>query len=163
MMRDEKVQKWLHFEKELSGWLSSHSTEEVHFRNPNQAIIGFPSNGFRSDGMLTDGKTLLAIEVEARQMHPDTNVGKYWLLMEKFPKYNKVILFHIFTPAFNSYEWRMKLAGFYAEKMAAVFPFQYHLRDIRSEIDYEGALGKLKIEIQTVIGHEFNKSTLEII
>lgn len=155
-MRDEKIQKWYHFEKELSGWLSSHSTEIVHFRNPHQAIIGFASSGFRSDGMLTDGKTLLALEVEAGQLHPDTNVGKYWLLMEKHPKYSRVILFHIFTPAFNSYRARMDLAGFYAEKMMDALPFQCHLRDLRSETDYEGALRKLKIEIQTIIDKEFN-------
>lgn len=50
----------------------------------------------------------------------------------------------------------MDLAGFYAEKMMDALPFQYHLRDLRSETDYEGALRKLKIEIQTIIDKEFN-------
>ena len=74
------MKKWLNFEKDLVDWLSHFSNENLKFRNSYQAIVGFPQDGFRSDGMLTDGNVLLAIEVEAGQTHPDTNVGKYWLL-----------------------------------------------------------------------------------
>ena len=77
--------EWKTLEKNLGSWMQSLATsDKLMFRNSNQAIVGFPFNGFRSDGMITNGKTLVAIEVEASQMHPDTNVGKYWLLQDEF-------------------------------------------------------------------------------
>ena len=67
---------WLDFESSLAGWMAKFANDKLAFKNGNQAIPGFPSNGFRADGLLTDGETLLAIEVEVAQTHPDTNVGK---------------------------------------------------------------------------------------
>lgn len=143
---------WKQLEKDLSGWLKQFESDKLHFRNPYQAIVGFPNQGFRSDGMLTDGKTLLAIEVEAGQMHPDTNVGKYWLLCERYRKYEKIVLIHVFTPEFNSYGWRFKLAKFCAEKMQEQQPLEYILQDYRQTQDnYEHILFKLKRLLQSQI------------
>ncbi|MFC1905214.1 hypothetical protein ACFLXL_00200 [Chloroflexota bacterium] len=43
---------WKHLERGVSSWLSTFSSDRVEFRNPYQAIVGFPSSGLRSDGML---------------------------------------------------------------------------------------------------------------
>ena len=74
------MSKWSNLEKDLVNWLSSFAGEKLQFRNSYQAIIGFPPDGLRSDGMLTDGEVLIALEIEAGQTHPDTNIGKYWLI-----------------------------------------------------------------------------------
>lgn len=149
------MDNWYELERVLSNWLMSFSSEKLEFRNPNQAIVGFPSNGFRSDGMLTDGNILFAIEVEAGQMHPDTNVGKYWLLFDERKRYQKIILFHIYTPEFNSYEWRMKLGQFYAAKMKDVLPFEYRLFDFRKEQSLDNAVEILKTEMDRTIAQCF--------
>lgn len=66
---------WTNLEKDLVDWLKIFSSDTLQFRNSYQATIGFPPDGFRSEGMLTDGITLLAVEVEAAQSHPDTKRG----------------------------------------------------------------------------------------
>lgn len=149
------METWYELEKTLSKWLAGFSSEKLEYRNPNQAIVGFPTSGFRSDGMLTNGNTLFAIEVEAGQMHPDTNVGKYWLLSDEHIKYSKIVLFHVYTPAFNSYEWRMKLASFYAAKMQDAIPFEYRLFDFRKEMDFDNVVSLLKSEIESTIMQSF--------
>ena len=83
--------KWKNLEKDLCTWLKLLSSSELVYCNPYQAIIGFPPNGFRSDGMITDNRVLVALEVEAGQTHPDTNVGKYWLLYNVYRKYEKIL------------------------------------------------------------------------
>ncbi|MFC2065834.1 hypothetical protein ACFLUO_02065 [Chloroflexota bacterium] len=151
------MSEWKKLEKDLCTWLKLLSTNELVYRNPNQAIIGFPPDGFRSDGMITDGRVLVAIEVEAGQMHPDTNVGKYWLLYNKYRKYEKIILFHIYTPDYNSYGWRKKLAEFYAGKMRAELPFEYILMDYRSSKDYDETLDTIKESIMGFLKNEFEQ------
>ena len=108
--------------------------------------------------MLTDGKTLLAVEIEARQTHPDTNTGKYWLLHKKYKQYQKIILFHVFTPAFNSYGWRKELAEFYVAEMRREIPIEYILKDFRQHIDYNATLGELKDAIQRKIASSLIES-----
>jgi hypothetical protein len=99
---------------------------------------------------------MLAIEVEAGQMHPDTNVGKYWFLNDQFHQYKKIILVHIFTPAFNSYEWRMKLANFYVEKMQGHIPIEYILQDYRkTQESYSQVLKNLEVLLQTKLAEAF--------
>ena len=93
--------------------------------------------------MLADNNTLLAVEVEASQTHPDTNVGKYWLLFEE-KRYNKVVLFHIYTPKFNSYPWRKRLAEFYFGKMRPEVPLEYIVLDYRKATDYGSTLEAIK-------------------
>lgn len=115
---------WKQLEHDLTQWLQACATDLIIYRNPNQAIAGFPSDGFRSDGMLTDGRTLIAIEVEAGQMHPDTNVGKYWLLHQAYRPYERIILFHIYTPDFNSYGWRLHLC--YWRKPHVMYTTPHH-------------------------------------
>ncbi len=105
---------WKQLEKDLTTWLATYASSKLQYRNPYQAIIGFPSDGLRSDGMLTDGNKLLAIEVEAGQMHPDTNVGKYWFLYSQYKAYEQMTLCHIYTPDFNSYGWRKPMGELYA-------------------------------------------------
>ncbi|MBI5945227.1 MAG: hypothetical protein HY864_12725 [Chloroflexi bacterium] len=149
------MDSWFDLEKRIIDWLISFSSEKIQFRNSYQAIVGFPTSGFRSDGMLTDGKILFAVEVEAGQTHPDTNVGKYWFLHDEYPKYSKIILFHIYTPAFNSYESRRKLASFYAEKMKGSFPFDYKLFDCPKESSFEEAFRNVKSEIELTLNQNF--------
>jgi hypothetical protein len=126
----------------------------MEFRNRNQAIPGFPWDGFRSDGVLTNGRDLLAVEVEAGQMHPDTNVGKYWLLYTR-KTYANIVLIHVYTPAFNSYGWRKALGEFYAQKMASEVPLEYVLLDYRSATDYDTTLRQVRAEIEPRIKRMF--------
>ena len=139
---------WFNFEAEIVEWLEKNYSSRFQFKNSYQSIVGFPSDGFRSDGMLTDEKTLLAVEIEARQTHPDTNTGKYWLLHKRYKHYQKIILFHVFTPLFDSYGWRKKLAEFYVEEMRREVPIEYIQKDFRNSNDCNSALSELKVDIQ---------------
>ena len=138
---------WKSLEPEMVAWLPSIADDGIQFRNSYQAIVGFPSDGFRSDGMLTDGTTLLAIEIEAGQTHPDTNTGKYWFLASQCDQYKRMILVHAYTPAFNSYGWRKKLAEFYIKKMSQEIPMRYVLKDYRSWHDFDEVIADLKATI----------------
>lgn len=148
------ISVWKQLEKDLSKWLSSFSSEKLQFRKSTQSITGLRSDSFKSDGMLTDGKTLIAVEVEAGQTHPDTNSGKYWFLHDKSP-YKKIILFHIFTPDFNSYPWRKELARFYVEKMKlSGVPISYIVLD-RFGKDYGMTLADIKERIEKILKSNF--------
>lgn len=115
---------WSALEKELNGRLKEYADAHTRLthRGPNESILTETAkgisctDGFRSDGLLRDGKHLLAIEVEVAQTHPDTNVGKYWYIQSQY-QFEKIVLFHIYTPRYNSYPQRKALAAFYAEKM----------------------------------------------
>jgi hypothetical protein len=137
---------WGSFERDLAAWVRRFSRPNLQFCAGWKAIPGFPSDGFRADALLTDSRKLLAVEVEVRQTHPDTNVGKYWLL-SRHHRYESVVLFHVYTPAYNSYGWRMELGKFYAEKMSAELPFQYFLLDRRRDTDVASTL----LEVQSSI------------
>jgi len=149
-----KNTEWKQMESDLSSWLSIFARNGINFRNSYQAIIGFPSDGFRSDGMLADNDVVIAIEVECGQTHPDTNTGKYWLLYKTKP-YEKIILFHIYTPDFNSYGWRKKLAEFYVEQMKSEVPIEYILLDYRNATDYHHTLMEIKRKIEEKVRNEF--------
>lgn len=146
--------RWLEVEAQLAQWMKGFARSGVEFCAGYRRIPGFPSDGFRADGLLTDGKTLLALEVEVRQTHPDTNVGKYWLLSEHHA-YNRVILFHLYTPAFNSYGWRMQLGQFYARKMQSTLPFEYILLDRRGDTDVAATVREVTSIIEPRIRREF--------
>ena len=149
--------KWKQLENDLINWLPNFSTKKIQFRNSYQAIIGFPSDGFRSDGMLTDGEVLIAVEVEAGQTHPDTNIGKYWFLQTRYKHYKKIILLHIYTPDFDSYGWRKKLAEFYIEEMKELkIPIEYILLNYRNNIDYQITLIVIKQKIEEIVKEAFN-------
>ena len=116
---------WSNLEKDLTTKLSEYQKthrNDLKYRGPYHSILKETesgekcTDGFRSDGLLTNGKFLLAIEVEAGQTHSDTNVGKYWFIQTQY-KFEKIVLFHIYTPKHNSYPHRKELANFYAEKM----------------------------------------------
>lgn len=141
--------EYTNLEKDLTNWLENIAIiNKVDYRNSKQAIIGFPSQSFMSDGMLLVDNNLIAIEVEAGQTHPDTNTGKYWYLYDKFRKYYEMLLFHIFTPQFNSYNWRKKLGEFYVKKMIDDnVPMDYILLDYRTYTEYSDVLEKCKIQI----------------
>ena len=146
---------WRQLEHSVSKWLSTFTSAfDLKFCNAHQAIPGFPSNGFRSDGLLTNGQVLLAVEIEAGQMHPDTNVGKYWLLYE-YKHYQKIVLFHVYTPDFNSYDWRRKLGEFYAKKMQFEIPIDYVLLDYRKAKDFNATLAEIKAKIGARVKQEF--------
>lgn len=157
------MNQWKSLEHDVSYWLKSLSTNEVHFRNSFQAIPGFPTSGFRSDGLLANKDILVAVEIEAGQTHPDTNVGKYWLLYSEFKPYKKISLFHVYTPEFNSYGWRLRLGEFYANKMKGEMPLEYILLDYRSRLqkDYKFVLADIKTKISQVIYRDFNITQTE--
>ncbi len=48
---------WIRLEQDITSWLSSYSSNSIEFRNSHQAIVGFPPDGPRSDGMLSDKNT----------------------------------------------------------------------------------------------------------
>jgi hypothetical protein len=146
---------WLKFEASLATWMKRFERPRLTFKSGRQAIPGFPSSGFRADGLLTNGNVLLALEVEVKQTHPDTNVGKYWLLSEH-QQYEKVILFHVYTPAYNSYGWRKTLGEFYASKMAIALPFEYHVLDLRNAMDTESAFKEVTMKLGERIYFEFS-------
>ena len=148
------MEGWKRLEGDLSTWLKSQVRSGLVFRGSYQAIPGFPTDSFRSDGLLTDGKILIALEVEAGQMHPDTNVGKYWLLNSTHP-YEKIVLFHVYTPDFNSYGWRKQLGEFYATKMLREVPIEYIQFDLRQATDYDATLAKLRSDIGARVLKEF--------
>lgn len=145
---------WLDFEKQLATWMKGFERPGLQYCAGYRRIPGFPSDGFRADGLLTDGETLLALEVEVRQTHPDTNVGKYWLLSEHHA-YKRVILFHLYTPAFNSYRWRLQLGQFYARKMQSELPFEYALLDRRKDTDITATFESVTTLIGSRIRKEF--------
>jgi len=147
--------RWQQLEQDISRWLSTFASQQVEYRNSYQAIVGFPSDGFRSDGMVTNNSVLLAIEVEAGQTHPDTNTGKYWILYDKYKQYRKILLFHIYTPNYDSYGWRKKLAEFYICKMRREVPIEYFLLDYRDAQDYDSVLTNIKGKIAEKIAQEF--------
>ena len=148
-------QEWFTLETDIVNWLREKYSTRLQFRNSHESIVGFPPRSFKSDGMLTDGETLLAIEIESRQKHPDTNVGKYWLLHKDYRQYQKIVLFHVFTPLFDSYGWRKKLAEFYAVQMKGEVPIEYILKDLRESPDYSVALRELKREVAAKIETAF--------
>lgn len=145
---------WGRFEHDLAQWVRSFARPGLEFCAGRTRIPGFPTTGFRSDALLTDGRSLLAIEVEVRQTHPDTNVGKYWLLA-RHRSYESVVLFHVYTPAFDSYGWRMKLGQFYAERMEMELPFKYVLLDVRDRQDVGATLNEVQAKIQPRINAMF--------
>ena len=149
------MSNWKSLEKDIISWLSTFSSDDIEFRNSFQAIVGFPSDGPRSDGMLSNNNTLLAVEIEAGQTHPDTNVGKYWLLLSKYKHYKKLILFHVYTPDFDSYGWRKEIGEFYASKMLLEIQMDYVLLDYRKATNYDATFVELKTLIQERIQQEF--------
>ena len=152
---NDREKKWSDLEPDIVRWLENNYSWRFQFKNSYQSIVGFPTDGFRSDGMITDGKTLLAVEVEAKQTHPDTNVGKYWLLHKRYQQYKKIILFHVFTPLFDSYGWRKTLAEFYATEMQKEVPIEYILKDFRKGVDYGSALRELRDAIERKVEASF--------
>jgi len=151
------VSVWRQLERDVSNWLSTFASTGIQFRNPYQAILGFPSDGFRSDGMLANDHILIAIEVEAGQTHPDTNTGKYWLLNVEYKLYKKTVLFHTYTPDFRSYPWRKKLSEFYVKKMSSEVPIEYVPMDYRNRTaaDYNATLAETKAKIDERVKQEF--------
>ena len=95
--------------------------------------------------MLTDGKSLFAVEVESGQMHLDTNVGKYWFLASQYQAYSAICLIQIFTPLFSSYEWRMRLGRFYARQMKeSGLPLEYVVLDERRSDSVTGSFSRAR-------------------
>jgi hypothetical protein len=148
---------WLAFESELAKRVRDVGGPALTFSAGWQRIPGYPVDGFRADAALTDGRSLLAIEVEVRKSHPDTNVGKYWLLSE-YKQYEKVALVHVYTPAYNSYGWRKALGEFYARRMAAEGRFEYILLDERGAADVAGALERVMVRVQRAVFDMFGQA-----
>ena len=145
---------WLQFESQLAQWMEQLACPALKFSGGRQCIPGLPSDSFRADAALTNDRVLIAVEVEIRQTHPDTNVGKYWLLSDR-RIYDKIILFHIYTPAYNSYGWRKTLGEFYAEKMKIELPFEYVLLDKRHATDLGTAFQDVCLVIEPRVRQEF--------
>jgi len=81
---------------------------------------------FKSDFKVEiNPKDFLIVEIESSQPHPDTNVTKYWYILEKNPDI-KITLIQIFGRGFlekskNDYRSRLELCGFMAKKMKREF------------------------------------------
>jgi hypothetical protein len=133
------LNEWLKLEGDVCAYLKSLAEPNLSYSGPKQCIPGFPKDSFMSDGCLTDGSNLLAVEVEAGQMHPDTNVGKYWLLQTTHP-YRRIVLLHVYTPKYNSYPWRKRLGEFYVEQMPSELAVEYLQLDRRKATDYATVL-----------------------
>jgi len=136
--------KWTPLEPALGDCLRRLAGGSAIYSPASRAIPGFPESGFKSDGALSDGRALLAVEVECKQCHPDTNVAKYWMLFDNYRVYERVILVHVFTPAFNSYPWRRKLAAFLAREMSQRLPFEYIALDRTSATDFDVVLAEVQ-------------------
>jgi hypothetical protein len=150
-LRQKEVQmaNWKQFEKNISEWLETFESADVKFCKK------FPIGEFRSDGMLMTDQVLVAIEIEAGQTHPDTNVGKYWLLNDRKP-YRRIVLFHVYTPDFKSYQSRKELGEFYAGQMQGKVPIEYISCDYRNTAKgYQAILAEIKTEIETIVKQEF--------
>jgi hypothetical protein len=157
--KELQMSHWEQLEKDISEWLRTFRSATIQFCNANQAIAGFPSYGFRSDGMLTNGRILVAVEVEASQTHPDTNVGKYWLLHAKYKQYQKIILFHVYTPDCRS-KSRKELGEFYAEQMKGKVPLHYIPLDCTKAKDYDATLTEIKAKIGARVKQAFEATNL---
>lgn len=145
---------WTQVEGDITQWMRGFAREGLDFRGPRQCIPGFPPDAFRGDGVLTDGRTLLAVEIEAGQMHPDTNVAKYWLLASH-KCYEKTILVHVYTPRYNSYNWRKNLAEFLVEKMRHELVLEYCLLDLRKATDYDAVVSEVRRLVELKIQQAF--------
>lgn len=149
---------WLDLESRVATWLEQQSVgTHLTFRNGYQAIPGYPPDGFRADALLTDGVRLLAAEIEVKQAHPDTNVGKYWLLAEHY-RYQHVVLVQVYTPEYISYPWRKQLAEFYAVRMQRELPFEYHQLDLRTSTSVDTAYATCIEQLQAHVKHAFHIS-----
>jgi hypothetical protein len=151
--------QWLVFEAALAGRVKNMAGTALTFSAGRQRIPGYPVDGFRADAALTDGHSLLAVEVEVRQSHPDTNVGKYWLLRE-YRAYDRVVLVHVYTPAYNSYGWRKALGEFYAKRMTAEGRFEYILMDERGAQDAASTLDAVTERVKSVACDVFGADVL---
>jgi len=124
-----------------------------------EVLQKFPIGEFRSDGMLVTDEIIIAVEVEAGQRHPDTNVGKYWYwLVNESEPHRKIVLFHVYAPGFRPNESRKELGRFYAKQMQDnKVPIEYLFRDYtkREPEGYSTILGELKAEVRAKIEQEF--------
>jgi hypothetical protein len=150
---------WLAFEAELANRVKEMAGSMLAFSAGRQCIPGYPVDGFRADAALSDGRSLLAIEVEVRQSHPDTNVGKYWLLKD-YKHYSGVVLIHVYTPAYNSYGWRKALGEFYARRMAAEGGFEYILMDERGAANVASTLENVMARVRQVSAEMFGPAAV---
>ena len=118
-LRQRKVQmsNWKQLEKDISEWLSTFASADIKFRRK------FPVGDFMSDGMLITDEILVAVEVEAGQRHPDTNVGKYWWLTARKP-YRRIVLFHVYAPGFKPNEIAKNSAGSTPNRCRARYPLR---------------------------------------
>lgn len=141
---------WKKLEDDLSEELRKLTEEELWYRNPYQSIIEDDQGGFRSDGCISNGEYLLAVEVEAGQPHLDTNTAEYWFIQARRHQFHKIVMLHIYTPDFNSYGSRKELADFLAEQMSGEFDFKQHVIDYRkkSENDYPTILEETKDRVR---------------
>lgn len=149
---------WSRFERDLAEWLRGYARQGLRFCAGRTTIPGFPAKGFHADALLTDSRRLLAVEVEIRQSHPETNVGKYWLLSGHC-RYESIILFHIYTPTLDSCGRGMELGRRYAEKLAEELPFHYVVLDRRSARDPRATLEEVQSLIAQRIEREFRATS----
>src|SRR5689334_5167870 len=141
---DPVTAKWTALEQALGEVLCEIASPAATFCGPYTEIPGIPESGFKSDGLLATDKRLLAVEVECKQSHPDSNVSKYWMLHARHRAYERIEVVHVFTPAYTSYPWRMKLAAFIGEQCAARIPLRYWQLDLRAATDYAESLATVR-------------------
>ena len=121
------------------------------YRNPHQAIFKLdPRRGFRSDGMLACGDVLIAIEIETGQRHPDTNVSKYWFLLQK-KIYKKIFLFHYYTHYLKANPSRVELADYLTKQFKEKDKFEIVGRKIDNSENYSKVLREIISKIKETV------------
>lgn len=107
-------------ERELTNLLKG--MDEGSYTSPSTAFPGQKvAMAFKSDGMLLTESRALVLEVEVGQTHPDTNVGKYWPLLEmEADPLERLVLVHVIASRRSNVS-RLALAQFYVDKMKQSF------------------------------------------
>lgn len=77
-------------------------------------------------------------------------------------QYLQGYLFHVYTPEYNSYPWRLELGKFYASKMSEELPFEYYLLDLRQTESIDSAFDKVACAIEGKIRSEFSGNIAQL-
>ena len=81
--------------------------------------------------------TLILLECEKGQKHPNTNILKLYPYLEEIPKVN-VMLIHYFFPENKAPQNRVALCHFLGDKLEAEFGIRFQYIHLKCQQDYIG-------------------------
>jgi len=81
--------------------------------------------------------TLILLECEKGQKHPNTNILKLYPYLDEFPKVN-VMLIHYFFPENKAPQNRVALCHFLGDKLEAEFGIRFQYIHLKCPQDYIG-------------------------